>query len=191
MEGEVAGHGGEAGAGAWTGLVVGADSILRVLLRNTTSGRQEAGLLAVRLYAKNAGVAEKALYRDVIPPVASERYRKRLDLVGLQKCPYELADQEWEEELSSQILCCTSHIGTPGEYTREKLKAYKSVDAYNYFTSGWVGTCFIHEINREFSVLKTTVKPSQSLSNPPHKAWVAVKRKDGSICTAHCTCMAG
>ena len=138
----------------------------------------------------------KKRYIETLPPVASERYRKKLDLVGLRKCPYELADQEWEDDVTKwpgvefpDIVLYL--IGTPGEYTRKKLKAYKSLDAYNYFTSGWVGTCFIHEVNREFSVLKTTVKPSQSLSNPPHKAWVAVKRKDGSICTAHCTCMAG
>ena len=55
-------------------------------------------------------------------------------------------------------------IGTPGEYTREKLKAYESLDDYNYFTSGWVGTCFIHEVSREFIVLKAAVKSSQSIS---------------------------
>ena len=82
-------------------------------------------------------------------------------------------------------------IGTTGEYTRKKIKAYKSLEAYNYFTSGWVGTCFIHDIDREFVVLKALVWPSQCLSNSPHHPWVAVKMKDGSICTAHCTCMAG
>ena len=62
--------------------------------------------------------------------------------------------------------------------TAEKLKAYKTLDVYNSFTSGRVSICFIHEV---FSVLKA---PSQSLSNPSRKA---VKKKDGSICTAHCS----
>lgn len=38
----------------------------------------------------------------------------------------------------------------------------------------WVATCFIHELNREFSVLKEHLQPLT-------QAWVAVKRKDGSI----------
>ena len=65
----------------------------------------------------------------------------------------------------------------------EKLKAYKSLDAYNNFTSGWVTPASSMKLTEIFSVLKTAVKPSQSLSNPSHKAWVAVKKKDGSICT--------
>ena len=141
---------------------------------------------------------EKKSYRDSLPLQARERYEKKLKLVGLQECPYALADAAWEDDMTKwpgvefpDIVMYMYLIGTPGEYTREKLKAYKSLDAYNYFTSGWVGTCFIHEINKEFSVLKTIVKPSQRLSNPPHRPWVAVKRKDGSICTSHCTCMAG
>ena len=136
---------------------------------------------------------EKKSYRDSLPLQARERYEKKLKLVGLQECPYALADAAWEDDVTKwpgvefpDIVMYL--IGTPGEYTREKLKAYKSLDAYNYFTSGWVGTC---EINKEFSVLKNIVKPSQHLSNPLHCPWVAVKRKDGSICTSHCTCMAG
>ena len=35
----------------------------------------------------------------------------------------------------------------------KKIEAYKSLEAYNYFASDWVGTCLIHEVNGEFSVL--------------------------------------
>ena len=138
----------------------------------------------------------KKSYRDALPLQAKERYERKLKLVGLQECPYSLAPEMWEDDVTKwpgvefpDIVLYL--IGTPGEYTREKRKAYKSLEAYNYFTSGWVGTCFIHDIDRVFSVLKALVRPSQRLSNPPHHPWVAVKRKDGSICTAHCTCMAG
>ena len=52
---------------------------------NITSKGQEASLLAVPLHAKNASNTEEPLH-GVLPPVASERYKKRLDLVGLQEC---------------------------------------------------------------------------------------------------------
>jgi len=130
-----------------------------------------------------------------LPMQARERYERKLKLVGLQQCPYALAEEMWEDDVTKwpsiefpDIVLYL--IDTPGEYTREKLKCYKSLDAYNHFASGWVGTCLIHEVNKEFSVLKAFLQPSQRLSNPPHHPWVAVK-KDGTICTAHCTCMAG
>ena len=31
-------------------------------------------------------------------------------------------------------------IDTLGEFTCEKLKAHKGLEAYNYYVSGWVGT---------------------------------------------------
>ena len=70
----------------------------------------------------------KKRYIETLPLVASDRYRKRLDLVGLRKWPYKLADQEWKDDMTKWpgvefpdiVLYLT---GTPGEYTREKLKA--------------------------------------------------------------------
>ena len=47
----------------------------------------------------HAGNTEKR-YIDTLSAVASERYKKRLDLVGLQTCPFELADQEWEDDVT-------------------------------------------------------------------------------------------
>ena len=45
-------------------------------------------------------VTPKKRYIDTLPAVASERYKKKLGLVGLQTCPYELADQEWEDDVT-------------------------------------------------------------------------------------------
>ena len=70
---------------------------------------------------------------------------------------------------------------TPGQYTREKLKAYKSLDAYNYFVSGWVDTCCYREINKEFCVLIAAERLSQDLSEKPHRPWVCVRQNDGSV----------
>ena len=59
-----------------------------------------------------------------------------------------------------------------------KLKANKSLEAYHhYFTSDWVGTCLVHEVNKEFIALKALGQPCQHLSKPPHHPWIVVKRK--------------
>ena len=48
---------------------------------------------------------------------------------------------------------------TPGLYTNENLKAYKSLDAYNFFVSGHVHDVAYHGINNlsEFCFIKTKV----------------------------------
>ena len=93
---------------------------------------------------------EKKSYRDSLPLQARERYEKKLKLVGLQECPYALADAAWEDDVTKwpgvefpDIVMYMYLIGTPGEYTREKLKAYKSLDAYNYFYQ-WLGRHLLH-----------------------------------------------
>jgi len=89
------------------------------------------------------------------------------------------------------IVMYLIHVGMPGEYTREKLKTHKSLDAYNCFASGWVGTCFIYEINKEFSVLKTIVKPCKSTPQQSSSSSLGCCEEEGWLGTSHCTCMAG
>ena len=108
--------------------------------------------------------------------------------------PYYLFVQAIFGSLDWQCLLENSDIvvyllQTPWKYTQEKLKANKSLEVYNYFVSDWVGTCYYHKINSEFCVIKAAVRPSQRLSEKPHRPWVGLRQKDGSICATHCTCM--
>ena len=80
-------------------------------------------------------------------------------------------------------------IEHPGVYTRRQLLQWKSLEAYNYFTSGHVRTVKIWPLAR-LSIIMAFVSPSQSSADKAHQAWVGV-RHDGEIITAHCTCMAG
>ena len=50
-------------------------------------------------------------------------------------------------------------INTPRLYTNENLKAYKSLEAYNFFVSGHVQDVAYHEMNNlsEFCFIKTKV----------------------------------
>ena len=82
-------------------------------------------------------------------------------------------------------------INTPSEYTHEMLKAYKSMDGYNFFVNGWVSNIVVTQIEGRYHYLfSATVKHSQTLSATPLKVWVGCK-SNGEVVAAHCTCMAG
>lgn len=82
-------------------------------------------------------------------------------------------------------------IESPGVYTRESLKAYKSLKAYSYLP--FVETVWFNPIqaNSPACLLKARVKPSQRVSEKPHEAWVAVSKQMGTVLAGHCTCKAG
>ena len=78
-----------------------------------------------------------------------------------------------------------------GVYTRESMKNYKSLEAHNYFRSGWVETVLLYQpSDSEHSLLKAFVKPSQKLNDEQYSPWVAVTSL-GQVTAAHCNCMAG
>jgi hypothetical protein len=70
------------------------------------------------------------------------------------------------------------------------MKNFRSLEAHNYFISGWVYTIFHCATTSNLFVLKADVKPSQRLNDDPHHPWVTIK-KDGVVTAAHCDCMAG
>lgn len=95
---------------------------------------------------------------------------------------------KWPDVQFGEIYCYL--VDTPGQFTRETLKAYRSLEAYNFFHNGWVHTVLSSTLGSDKCFLKAKVNRSQALSEKPHEAWVCVDT-DCTILNAHCTCMAG
>ncbi|KAH7958673.1 hypothetical protein HPB49_004137 [Dermacentor silvarum] len=74
--------------------------------------------------------------------------------------------------------------------TREDLKAYKSMEAHNYVTSGWVQQPRVRDLGDGRCVVVGNVRHSQAFCDKPFEPWLLAK-EDGEIVNAHCTCKAG
>ncbi|XP_037526915.1 uncharacterized protein LOC119404478 [Rhipicephalus sanguineus] len=70
------------------------------------------------------------------------------------------------------------------------MKAYKSLDGHNYFTSGWVKSIAAKQLPSQRVVVLSEVNHSQRLRETPLKVWILAET-EGTVATAHCTCMAG
>ena len=137
-------------------------------------------------------------YLKSLDATTRERYVRRLEVLGLKEEDDPYADNNSEkfiDDLASwppieygNIFCY--FIERPGVYTKQELMQWKSLNAYNYFQSGFVREVKLWAISPDRCILRAHVNPSMRSPNKPHDAWVAAKG-DGTIVTAHCKCMAG
>ncbi|XP_070547277.1 uncharacterized protein [Ptychodera flava] len=74
--------------------------------------------------------------------------------------------------------------------TGEQVKNWKSMDAYNFFISGWVQPLFSKTLTGDKILILGRVNHSQRCRETPLETWVLAD-KGGRILTAHCNCMAG
>ena len=138
---------------------------------------------------------------DGLDLVAKERYKQKLESVGLQVSddPYlEANSHRFRDDMSLWPRNEYGHIfgyfiKRPGTYTQEQLLSWKQLQAYNFFESGYVRTVFAMAFGQGVAkcvLVKAKVNPSQRSPDEAHEAWVIAKL-DGSIVSAHCTCKAG
>ena len=80
---------------------------------------------------------------------------------------------------------------TVSSYMHDQLKAYKSLDGYNFFINGWENDVTVLNTGKPKNFLFLShVKHFQSLSLIPLKVWLFITL-DGEVVCGHCTCMAG
>ena len=68
--------------------------------------------------------------------------------------PYSLFEEEWIDDITKWPSIKFGDvynylINSTGRYTKDSLKAYKSLEAYNYFVSGHVRTVYFHESSEQ------------------------------------------
>ena len=73
--------------------------------------------------------------------------------------------------------------------TAEQFKARKGLEAYNQFVCGWVKEVKSVCLNGKH-VTVGRVRHCQRFSETPLHCWI-ITEVDGSVCCAHCNCMAG
>ena len=122
-------------------------------------------------------------YFTALDPVAKSRYESKLTYNGRSNEEIMLPDpyalKEWHNDPLScpdltfgDIYTYLHVIDIPGIYTRESLKAYKSLEAYEFFLSGHVKLLWFHTIAEDvpFCFIKGKVIPSQRLNDKPREA---------------------
>ena len=80
-------------------------------------------------------------YLSSLGPQESKRYVEKIAVIG--EDPYKISKGEFSS--SPDILPSITYpdiynylVVNPSPYSKEELKAYKSLDAYNQFVCGWV-----------------------------------------------------
>ena len=84
-------------------------------------------------------------YFNCLSPELSELYAKKLSDLGIND-PYEMPISDFEENMEAWPEVTHGDIvnylvfGT-NTVTHQQMKAFKSLEAHNYYTSGWVNRC--------------------------------------------------
>ena len=133
--------------------------------------------------ASPAGSSSVSSYFQGLDKSARERYQAKLARLGGLQDSYlglgqGLSEENWQNWPKIEYPDIYNFlIEFPSLYTGESLKAYKSLDAYNYYINGWIEKATVFKVlNCPSTYLAIgSVKHSQSLSATPAKPWVGVK----------------
>ena len=147
------------------------------------------------IMAERSGLSE---YCKRLAPKDREEYIQKLTLSnGVQlPDPYAITEWDYDRRKWPDLQWPDIHnylIEKPSVYTKEKIRAYKSLDAYQFVLNGHVQGVKYHDIDGEFCVLASEVLPSQRQGHKTtmYDAWAVVNTRANYILTANCTCVAG
>ncbi|KAL3843252.1 hypothetical protein ACJMK2_021194 [Sinanodonta woodiana] len=135
---------------------------------------------------KSKILPSKPRYVDTLAPISKARYIDKIRLID-NKDPYEIAKAEWSTDVNKcpdiQYPDIVNYlVNTQSAYTLSDMKAYKSLESYNYFVSGWVKEMSNLTINSKCLVSgkKVVGKPVEEIDFTSAKS--KKKRLDALIC---------
>ena len=132
-------------------------------------------------------------YYSSLTGPAKARYRQKANLCGLD--PYILKTSDCSDNLtdfpSVEYPDIVNYLVLQTSWaTGQQMKAYKSLDAYNFFVSGWVNTILTKNVIDLRVVVTGRINHSQRSRATPLKTWFLSERS-GEVIVGHCDCMAG
>ncbi|XDV36128.1 hypothetical protein PO909_005972 [Leuciscus waleckii] len=136
-------------------------------------------------------VAESPYCTD-LDPVSRHRYKELINrYVGCD--PFLMKMSEFSVELKDlptvEAVNITNYLVLQTSYcTRQQMKAYKSLEAYNFFVSGWVHNLGTKRLQYDHRLVFTKVNHSQRSSETPLKTWIIAK-EDGEVIAGLLGCL--
>ncbi|KAL3861378.1 hypothetical protein ACJMK2_007414 [Sinanodonta woodiana] len=135
---------------------------------------------------KSKILPSKPRYVDTLAPIRKARYIDKIRLID-NKDPYEIAKAEWSTDVNKcsdiQYPDIVNYlVNTQSAHTLSDMKAYKSLESYNYFVSEWVKEMSNLTINSKYLVSgkKVVGKPAEEIDFTSAKS--KKKRLDALIC---------
>ncbi|KAL3874727.1 hypothetical protein ACJMK2_037699 [Sinanodonta woodiana] len=116
---------------------------------------------------------------------------KYIDSLDHQHHPYQIEPKKFsanEEQLPDVTFgdIIMYLVNGASAYTLEQFEAYKSLEDYNYVVSGWVDHVNTYKPEGCANVIAT----AKRLNAKPLEPWI-IASPQGTVLSAHCTCMAG
>ena len=163
------------------------------------SGRKEE--LVARVFVAVENNVQIVRTAEQVETDIAREYARKLVIEGESiPDPFQLQDGWLAEEESVKFWPMTLYPDIfnflafhPSELASKDLSDYKTSKAYSYYLQGWLKPLSYNEISSssKYCLIRTTCKPSQRISDVPHKLWVSLAKANGKIISAHCSCMAG
>ena len=106
--------------------------------------------------------------------------------------PYGISEDQWLGDVSKWPSLDFGDlyvylVDKKRTFTKEKLKVYKWLEAYNYFYNGYIHTVYYHECTSwPFVFLRSRVNSSQKQADENPEVWVILSKETTSVKAAHC-----
>ena len=107
----------------------------------------------VQKKAQSKSTIKKQPYKDGLEPVVKARYLEKLKIIGGID-PYEENTKSFSDD--KKLLPSVTYpdivnylLFSPSPYTKDDLKALKSLDAYNQAQNGWVSDVRAIDVNNK------------------------------------------